>query len=295
MRTTLVVAALTSALSSYAPALAQTIDDTTLPMESAAVSEPFRLDLGALQDEPATIPAEPEDDWRVDVTAWIWLNGMSGDIRTGPITADVDAGFSDILDASDSLFAFTGRLEVGKGRWAGFIEGMYADIGADDQTGLLGLATVDVSTEIVLLDFGVLYRAWDQVATNGGGRSHAIDLYVGGRYQALSAELDPVLLAARTKSKNWLDPILGMRATIQLAKRFDFTVVGDIGGFGVGSDLTWSARGVFGYHFECFDMPSTIYAGYAALGTDYSDGSGLQRFEWDMILHGPVLGISFSF
>jgi hypothetical protein len=261
-----------------------------------AAAEPFRLDFGALQEVPASAPFEPaEDAWRVDFTAWMWLTAMSGEVRNGPITADVDASFSDILEASDSLFSIAGRLEIGKGNWTGFIDGMYSDIGAEDQTGPVGLPSVDVTNEILLLDFGLMYRVFDQSATNGGGRHNTIDVYAGGRYQHFSLELDPALAATRSQSKGWIDPIFGARAVIQLNERFDFMLMGDIGGFGVGSDLTWTLRAGLGYHFVMFDIPTTAYLGYAALGTDYTEGSGLSRFEWDVVMHGPVLGLTFSF
>jgi hypothetical protein len=264
--------------------------------ELATSAEPFRLDFGALQEVPASAPFEPaEDEWRVDFTAWMWLLAMSGDVRNGPITADVDASFSDILEASDSLFSIAGRLEIGKGKWTGFLDSMYSDIGAEDQTGPVGLPSVDVTNEILLLDFGLMYRVFDEVATNGGGRHHTIDVYAGGRYQHFSLELDPALAATRSQSKGWIDPIFGARAVIQLNERFDFMLMGDIGGFGVGSDLTWTLRAGFGYHFVMFDIPTTAYLGYAALGTDYTEGSGLSRFEWNVVMHGPVLGLTLSF
>jgi hypothetical protein len=38
-----------------------------------------------------------------------------------------------------------------------------------------------------------------------------------------------------------------------------------------------------------------VIAGYRALSQDYDDGSGADRFEWDVTLHGPLLGLSIGF
>jgi hypothetical protein len=38
-----------------------------------------------------------------------------------------------------------------------------------------------------------------------------------------------------------------------------------------------------------------ILAGYKALGQDYETGSGPQRFRWDTVMHGPVLGFTVRF
>jgi len=35
--------------------------------------------------------------------------------------------------------------------------------------------------------------------------------------------------------------------------------------------------------------------GYKALYVDYVQGSGLSRYEFDMLQHGPVLGLSVRF
>ena len=35
--------------------------------------------------------------------------------------------------------------------------------------------------------------------------------------------------------------------------------------------------------------------GYRALSVDYSQGTGRTRYEFDTILHGPVIGLSIKF
>jgi hypothetical protein len=66
----------------------------------------------------------------------------------------------------------------------------------------------------------------------------------------------------------------------------------DIGGFGVGSDLTWSALAALDWSLsESFGL----VFGYRALDTDYSDGSGENRFAFDMLVSGPLLGLRYNF
>jgi hypothetical protein len=48
--------------------------------------------------------------------------------------------------------------------------------------------------------------------------------------------------------------------------------------FGVGNDITFS--GVIGYR---------------ALSVDYAQGEGQRRYEFDMVQHGPILGLSLRF
>jgi hypothetical protein len=55
-------------------------------------------------------------------------------------------------------------------------------------------------------------------------------------------------------------------------------------------------NGLVGYSFHLLgDDNAKVFAGYRALGQDYSDGSGADKFEWDETLHGPVLGLAYHF
>lgn len=108
---------------------------------------PFDLTPAMLQDEPPVSGALAVDDWRGELIVWFWLSGIEGDVSVRALTADISADFGDILDASDSILAFSGRLEVGKGRWGLFVDGLYSDLGADDQSGPVGLQEIDATFE----------------------------------------------------------------------------------------------------------------------------------------------------
>lgn len=249
-------------------------------------------------DQPALAAVEDSDAWRFDFTAWIWLMGMEGDVVVGDLTSEVSASFLDTLEASDSLFALSGRLEIGKGKWGGFVDGMYANIGVEDQSGPLGVASIDITFEMILIDFGVMYRLaeWEPTG-NGAASSHdaSFDLYGGGRYTNLDMELDPDVLPERQGDVEWIDPIVGAKLVLPLSEQWHIMAMGDIGGFGVESDFTWHATAVLGFDFTLFEKPSTLYLGYRAIGQDYSEGSGENQFTWDVILHGPLLGFAMNF
>jgi hypothetical protein len=63
---------------------------------------------------------------------------------------------------------------------------------------------------------------------------------------------------------------------------------GDIGGFGVSSDLIWQVNAAIGYRFT---QSISALVGYRGLGVDYNDGG----FLVDTVAHGPVIGLSFRF
>ena len=250
-------------------------------------AESLELSFGALQD-----------DWRVNFNTWIWLAGLDGEVGARGLTVDVSASFGDILDASDSILAFAGRLEIAKGRWGGFIDGMYMNLGVDDVSGPLGFADIDITAEMFMIDFGATYRIGEWSPSGeaaGNSRDITLDLYAGGRYTRLELELDPARLAARSRSKDWVDPIVGAKFVLPIAEQWHIATNGDIGGFGVESDFTWSLTGVIGYDFRFFDHPASVYLGYRAIGWDFTEGSGSERFTWDVVMHGPILGFSLLF
>ena len=63
------------------------------------------------------------------------------------------------------------------------------------------------------------------------------------------------------------------------------------GGFGAGSQFTWQAVGLVGYKFHIGTVATTLFAGYRALSQDFQSSD----FEWDMVVHGPLIGINFAF
>ena len=239
------------------------------------------------------------DPWRVEFRAWAWLMGVEGDIGVRGRTTEVSASFLDVLEGSDSLFAFSGRLEVAYNGFGAFIDGMYADVGAEDQTGTAGRAAIDIEFEQTILDFGLMYRVVDTPPRAEGAAANwrhlTVDLYAGGRYSGLDIEIDPDRVAPRQADESWLDPIVGAKAIFPIAERWHAELNGDIGGFGVSSDLTWSATAVVGYDFEMFGTPASVLLGYRVIGWDYTEGSGNPEFVWDLFQHGVILGLDLRF
>ncbi|MCC6322089.1 MAG: hypothetical protein IT438_11720 [Phycisphaerales bacterium] len=262
------------------------------PVEAAAVEPPSTVAVPPVGD------ARDTSGWRAELFGWIWLVGLTGDVRLGRLSADVDATFAEIVDDSDSLFALSGRLEVGHGRLGGYIDGFYADIGAEDQSGPPGFAAVDFSTEELIIDFGMTYRLAEWTPGKGAGhpgRKIGLDLCAGVRYSDLDVTIDPARVRSRSRQESLIDPIIGARLVLPIAERWSLAINGDVGGFGASSDLTWSATGVFGFDFHIGKMPATAYLGYRAIGWESTVDSGRDEFTWDMVEHGPLIGLGLRF
>jgi hypothetical protein len=89
-----------------------------------------------------------------------------------------------------------------------------------------------------------------------------------------------------------LDPTVVARATWPINDHWFVQARGNIGGFGVGSDLMWQVMADVGYR------PSESWFftfGYRVIDFDYDQGDGLDRFVYDMRTFGPVLRLGFNF
>jgi len=87
-----------------------------------------------------------------------------------------------------------------------------------------------------------------------------------------------------------VDPIFGLRYRWQMSDKWSVTLYGDAGG-GANADLTWQGLGLV--NFQPWKHVS-FSLGYRALYWDYETGSGVDRFEWDVTMHGPIIGINFN-
>lgn len=97
-------------------------------------------------------------------------------------------------------------------------------------------------------------------------------------------------VAADTKeaSKDWVDPVVGLRGYLMLHKHLALSARCDVGGFGVSSDLVWQALALA---LVPFNDTVALEIGYRYMDYDYHrDG-----FLFDMQLSGAVIGVGFTF
>ena len=87
---------------------------------------------------------------------------------------------------------------------------------------------------------------------------------------------------------NWFDPIFGVRGHWNFYKSFYFTGEGDVGGFGIGSEVTTQVYGALGYQFTPI---ISVEAGYRFLYMDYNTTALI----YQVAMHGAQISLSLSF
>ncbi len=85
-----------------------------------------------------------------------------------------------------------------------------------------------------------------------------------------------------------VDPIIGINASVQIAKPWALVFRGDVGGFGVGSNLNYQ---LFGATEVQVTRHFHIQTGYRYLYTDYSSGENSYKID----MSGPQIEFWLDF
>ncbi len=228
----------------------------------------------------AVLPARAHaEDWNFALSPYVWLTQSKGETSIGPISADIDMGFDDTL--SDLRLAAMLNFRAENGPWAIQVDGVWADLESNFKG---NVATADVNTTLWLGSANGRYRVTDKW-----------ELFAGVRYFRQDVDIDLLVgpIPASVKATaDWLDPVVGARLDTPLSSKWTFTLQGDIGGFGVGSNLSWQAWANFDYRFS---ETGSLALGWRHLAWDYEEGSGIKEFTYDAYLTGPVVGLTFRF
>jgi len=250
----------------------------------------------------ATAPAPGTDDWEFVAIPYVWGISIDGNATVEGVKASIDASFGDIFEKLN--IAAMGQFEVRKGRFGAFINPLYASLGSKNSKGPI---SVESTGKLFGMDFGVYYRVGEWQLGDPASDAPpkvAVEPYIGGRLWSVEGKLKFKRLSNISESETWVDPIIGVRTLWDITSNWNLVVQGDVGGFGVASDLTWQALGLAGYRFGLFsEDDANVLLGYRALYDDYSTGSfrgkltGKKRdkFALDATLHGPVIGLAVKF
>jgi hypothetical protein len=275
-----------------------------LKLSVFAVFTAFSATAASGADEVRAAPATVDGaDWAFQATGYLWATGLNGNISPfwrAP-TLHVEKSFSDVMEDLN----LGGFLNVW-GRYNRFVlsgDIMYVDTTDSKAAGPLpalqipGLPTLpagaaidaDVDTQEFMATLQAGYRIVD-------ADGFSLDALAGARFWHISNEVavtasHPLIgsvSATHKESFGWIDPVIGARAFFSLTDKLSVQGQVDIGGFGAGSDLTWSALATVNY---IFTDTLSVSAGYKVLDVDYSDDG----YVFDSRLSGPVMGLTYRF
>ncbi len=244
---------------------------------------------GARADETGRDPSSPEprgedSAWSFVLEPYILFTTIEGDAGVGRAgDTPIDADFGDILDALE-LGAMIHGEAFHEAGWGFILDYGFMRLGGDDSDD--GLITDSVLRQGILEAF-VGHRFELEGAS--------VDVFGGVRWWDIDIDLDLSTPAgSRDREIDWVDPVIGVKTDIDLGDPWGLHLRGDVGGFGIESDSTWSTAAGVSYRLS---DGFTLKLQYRALGVDYEEGSERSRgyFSYDTITHGPLLGFAFRF
>jgi hypothetical protein len=261
--------------------------------------------VSSLGAAPSRAQEAMAERWELSLTSYVWGTALKGDVGVGRVDTNVDASFDDILDNLNGALMLS--AEARKGRLGLLSDTVFADLGDDGET-TDGRLKIDAKAKMWIQSLGGAYSigTWKLADFESAGPlSVSVDPYAGARYTYLNAEVrgrldlpDLGISARRTAetSESWVDPFIGLRTSWVLGDRWSLLLGGDVGGISTSDQYSAEAYGLAGYRFGLFGATTAdLRLGYRVLKQKYEDGDGPSAFEWDMTIHGPVVGLKIGF
>jgi hypothetical protein len=230
----------------------------------------------------STLPAQSQgsgagsDEWKFTLAPYLMLPWMDGTAAVRGREVEVNMAPGDIL--SNLQFSAMGAFEARKARWAIGVDAVYMALGT----------TIDKPPADIDFNQGAY--------TFAGLRqlNERVDFLFGARWNVIQGKLGfkgPLETTVKD-TRQWVDPIIGLKLRQPFGGKWHFTMQGDIGGFGAGSDFAWHLFPVVGVDVG---KRTTLGMGYRVLSGDYKTGSQNNLFKYDVITQAFVLGAAFHF
>jgi len=224
--------------------------------------------------------------WQIDIAPYAWGINMDGRVSQGPFNASVSESFEDIMkhfDGGGMLW-----LDVYKGPVGAFINGLYADL---SDHGEIDSDSLHVKTHFGLVSYGLSFIILQKDIKS---TRLQIEPYAGARYTFLNNTLSTTFFNVED-NRSWTDPIIGIRVRDDFTQRWLVLLAADVGEGNPHKQYSYNLNAFLGYKPENKEFKNTtVYFGYRYLYQHYEHESGLDFFEWNMRLFGPVLGINFN-
>lgn len=230
---------------------------------------------------PVAQAQEAAGAWRQTLGLYGMGAAIDGEAQIGNLALPVELSLSDLFSALE--MGAMGAYRIENDTWSFGGDLTFMNLGFNEK-GEGGRVAGDLDVQ-----------QFTFMATAGRRLTPRLEALVSLWYFDVSADLEVSVLQIRrqaSRGANWVDPLVGLNYVIPFADKWSYSLRGDIGGFGVGSDLSWQVMTLFRrQNTERFGW----YVGYRVIAYDYEEGSGANFQRYDLTAQGPMAGISISF
>jgi|SRR5688572_22964604 len=225
------------------------------------------------------------DGWQFAFTPYLFATGVSGTVGANGRQLEVDANFGNVWENLD--IGLMGTFEARKGRFVIFTDLFWSKLSAERDTAGPFYSTAKLGINIFIFDPEFGYRLVDSE------KGHSLDVLGGVRIWSVENNINVttgILPGFDTSArKTWAAPVVGLKGNVNLSRRFFLGGKFDIGGAGIGADLTTQLFGGAGFRIT---KNIALVGGYRWLQVDYDDDEG---FIFDTQMSGLLFGVKFSF
>jgi hypothetical protein len=256
------------------------------PAVAAALSAADPADPEPPQGGTAPTAAGADGQWHLSISPYLWLPGVHGTIGALGHEAGFRASATDLL--SHFRFGLLGLAEARHNRLLTTIDLMFMRLGDDKAVAFpgFGAQSANLTANMFLLTPKLGVRLVN-------GKMIKVDALAGIRYWHFHENVNFTPVAPNlnfSKSQSFVDPVVGGRIITALSRKAEFTVAGDVGGWGTGSQLEYQIVGLLGYKLK---PNMTAQAGYRYLYVDYQKGGPLGTVI-TTAMSGVVLGVTLN-
>jgi hypothetical protein len=211
-------------------------------------------------------------EWQVEIRPLqLWVSHLSTKVALPDLPDRPNGTATSELDG-----AYSGGFRLEKNKWSIDANFLFADLTAENPN-----PKVQSDARIELAQFMVGRQVLPGLSLEGGVRRMSLEL------SAKVLEYPEV----RGESVLW-DPLIGMTFRKPLGKKLRLNVHGDGGGFGAGSDVTYSANATLDWRFaKHFGMS----LGYNFLHFETSQTYSKLMLITEPTIHGPVVAFGIYF
>lgn len=239
--------------------------------------------------EQTYLPKGNPQKWNVELTPFLWLPVISGELSSKHLSEDYDIPAIDLL--SNLKMAFMISADISKGKFFLSPTYIYTKLGSEEalwtsESGEKSIVAVpDLKMNIVEIIAGGRFRVNDFLI---------IDPYVGVRYtnyHIFGSVQGITDTTSFDEQVHYWDPVIGLQMHYYPHPRVPIIVKADIGGFGAGTKFSWLTSINSGYTLSpSFDL----LAGFGAYGADYETENSLgNTIGLNMIMYGFDVGIRY--
>ena len=223
-----------------------------------------------------------DSDWERSATIYLFTAETKTGIGTPALSLESTLSFEDALENLD--FAFMGAFEAHNGRWGVLADLLYLDLSFSNPTPGPAFSGIRSNLQSTVAQVSGLYRAYDQ-------SNLRLDLMAGVRW--FNVDTTIALLpgaapgAVNASSRDWFDPVVGIRAGLDFSEKWSSTVLLDYGGFSSDSE---SYQALVSVNYEVYDS-WVLRGGYRFLSYENTDN----LVKIDIEQSGPIFGATYNF